>query len=106
MRIHFLELVKTNYMEINNMANDSVDKLMTLKKKVKDLEEKKIASKTRLEEQRKQYDTHLKTLKDQGIEDVTALGKVIEDLNAKKIALLERITTQVEDLEKRIKENV
>jgi predicted nucleic acid-binding Zn-ribbon protein len=88
------------------MANESVDKLMALKKKVKDLEEMKIASRTRLEEQRKNYDGHVKTLKDQGIEDVTALGKVIEELNAKKVALLERITAQVGDLEKRIKENV
>jgi hypothetical protein len=88
------------------MAKDTVSELMALKKKVKDLEERKIASKTRLEEYRKQYDAHLKALKEQGIEDVTALGKVIEDHNARKIALLEKITVQVEDLEKRIKENV
>ena len=87
------------------MAKDTVEELLALKKKERDLVEMKIASRTRLEGQRKQYDTYLKILKEQGIEDVTALGKVIEECNTKKIILLEKVTVQVEELEKRIKEN-
>ena len=88
------------------MAKDTVNELMALKKKVKDLEEKKIASKTRLEEQRKQYDGHILKLKEHGIEDVTILSKTLDELGTKKEEVLNRIVARVEELEKRIKENV
>jgi hypothetical protein len=86
------------------MAND-IDKLQGLKKRVKDLEEKKIVAKTRLDEQKKLYDKYVKELKGRGIDDPSKLPSVVSELTSRKEDLIAELEAGISEVEQKVKEN-